>query len=111
MTARFCETVILLRGGFKLSLNTTFESWKELMEHLNSADYPKCFTVNYKPETDQYEIWIGNQSYYNYEKLIELEEKEKEQLRRELKECKKELAFWLENSYKWSQKAKKGEDE
>jgi regulator of replication initiation timing len=32
---------------------------------------------------------------------------ENERLNIELEECKKELAFWLENSFKWSQKAKK----
>jgi hypothetical protein len=31
-------------------------------------------------------------------------------LEKELEDCKKELAFWLENSFKWSQKVKMSEN-
>jgi hypothetical protein len=73
-----------------MSLYTTFPSWEELIDFLHSeAEPPQCFTVNYQPNDENYAIWIGNQPYYSYEKLIELEQQEKDELRNELARTKK----------------------
>lgn len=74
-----------------MSLNTTFKTKEDLMEYLNSVDIPQCFTANYLPETGEYDLWIGNQPYYNYERLIELEEKDNDKLIEKVKELEKEL--------------------
>lgn len=57
-----------------------------MIDHLKNTDAPQCFTVNYLPKTDEYEMRIGNQPYYHYEKLIELEVKEKGELRDRIKQ-------------------------
>ncbi len=63
-----------------MSMNATFETWEELMQYLQDVDHPKCLMVNYLPNDDKYELWIGSQPYYSYEKLIDLEQKEKQWL-------------------------------
>jgi DNA repair exonuclease SbcCD ATPase subunit len=64
-----------------LSFYNTYKSWGELREFLQKINPPQCFTVNYLPKENEYAIWIGNQPYYSYEKLIELEQKEKAETR------------------------------
>lgn len=39
-----------------MSMNTTFKTWELLMEFLKTVDYPQCFTVNYLPDTSEYEL-------------------------------------------------------
>jgi hypothetical protein len=55
----------------KMSFNTIFSTYEDIINFLKNKDYPQCFTVNYRPKYDDYEIWIGNQPYENYEKMIE----------------------------------------
>lgn len=74
-----------------MSFYNTYKSWEDLMDYLRQVDPPQCFTVNYLPEKDEYAIWIGNQPYYNYEKLIELEQREKNELRKKIKSLQEEL--------------------
>ncbi|WPS85447.1 hypothetical protein SMD22_02110 (plasmid) [Brevibacillus halotolerans] len=74
-----------------MSLNTKFNTWGEVLEYLKRYEEPKCLTVNFLNEENQYEIWIGNQPYHNYEQLIELEQKEKEELRKTNKQLREEL--------------------
>lgn len=74
-----------------MSLHTEFESWEDLIEHLKYSDPPKCLTVNYLPDENKYEMWIGNQPYYTYEQLIELEEIENQKLRKENKHLRETL--------------------
>jgi hypothetical protein len=62
----------------------THKTWDQLIEYLKTVDHPRCFTVNYLPDNNEYELWIGNQPYYNYEELIELEQKEKHELHSKL---------------------------
>lgn len=88
-----------------MSMNTTFDSWVEMMEHLQQVDDPQCFTVNYLPETESYEIWIGNQPYYHYDKLIELEEKDNEKLMQRIKALnrEKEMMYKLALKQDWKE--------
>ncbi|MBV6717221.1 hypothetical protein [Paenibacillus chitinolyticus] len=73
-----------------MSMNTTFKTWDELLEYLKTQD-GKCFNVNYLPKEDEFEIWIGWKPFYNYEKLIELEQDEKNKLRAENEKLKEQL--------------------
>lgn len=68
-----------------MSMHATFDTWEELTKYLQTVDHPKCFTVNYIPKDDNYALWLGNQPYYSYEELIELEQNEKKELRSELR--------------------------
>ncbi|MFP7486447.1 hypothetical protein SFC65_19975 [Priestia filamentosa] len=72
-----------------MSLFTSISTWDELIDFLKRENPPQCFTVNYIPAKDNYDIWIGNQPYYSYEKLIELEEKDREKIRRKFDQYKK----------------------
>ncbi|MGA4713105.1 hypothetical protein [Bacillus safensis] len=79
-----------------MSMYDRLKKWDDVIGLLKDVDYhPQCFTVNYLPETEEYSIWIGNQPYHSYEKLIELEEKEhqetKKQLEIEIKNLKSEI--------------------
>lgn len=79
-----------------MSMYDRLKKWDDVIRFLKDVDYhPQCFTVNYLPETEEYSIWIGNQTYHSYEKLIELEEKEhqetKKQLEIEIKNLKSEI--------------------
>lgn len=76
-----------------MSLNTKFSNWEELISHLKNTDPPKCFTVNYLPDDDEFEMWIGNQPFYNYEQLIELEEQEKRELKQKNKRMREALEY------------------
>ncbi|WP_272032932.1 hypothetical protein [Oceanobacillus kimchii] len=82
-----------------MSMNTTFNSLEELINHLKDLDRPQCFTVNYLPDTEQYNIWIGNQPYYNYERLIQLEEQDSDKLREKLNICKKALRIYADENH------------
>ncbi|MEH7116194.1 hypothetical protein V7128_02045 [Neobacillus vireti] len=77
-----------------MSFNTTFKTYREVIEYLSNSDYPQCFTVNYRPKEKDYELWIGNQSYYVYEQWIE----EAEQKVRELKKENLILKLKLKNN-------------
>lgn len=88
-----------------MSLNTTFKSWEDMINHLQNVDAPQCFTVNYLPDTEEYEIWIGNQPYYNYEKLIALEAKDNNKLVKRIKQLNNDK----ENMYKIATRADFGE--
>lgn len=57
-----------------MSFYTMFKTYPEVVEYLATVDYPQCFTVNYKPDTEEYFLWIGNQPYYVYEEWMEEEE-------------------------------------
>lgn len=72
-----------------MSAYITFKNYDELLRYLESIDHPKCFTVNYLPDSYEYALWIGNQPYYTYEELIKLEQEEKNQLKERLKVCLK----------------------
>ncbi|WP_144522955.1 hypothetical protein [Bacillus pumilus] len=79
-----------------MSMYDRLKKWDDVVEFLKDVDYhPQCFTVNYLPETNEYSIWMGNQPYHSYEKLIELEEKEhretKKKLETEIKSLKSEI--------------------
>lgn len=79
-----------------MSMYDRLKKWDDVIGFLKDVGYhPQCFTVNYLPETEEYSIWIGNQPYHSYEKLIELEEKEhqetKKQLEIEIKNLKSEI--------------------
>ncbi|PRS47530.1 hypothetical protein [Bacillus sp. MZGC1] len=79
-----------------MSMYHRLKKWDDVIGFLKDVDYhPQCFTVNYLPETEEYSIWIGNQPYHSYEKLIELEEKEhhetKKKLEIEIKNLKSEI--------------------
>lgn len=79
-----------------MSMYDRLKKWDDVVGFLKDVDYhPQCFTVNYLPETDEYSIWIGNQPYHSYEKLIELEEQEhhetKKKLEIEIKNLKSEI--------------------
>ncbi|PFP30243.1 hypothetical protein COJ96_05895 [Bacillus sp. AFS073361] len=54
-----------------MSFNTVFKEYGDVINFLKNHDNPACFTVNYRPKEDDYELWIGNQPYENYEKMIE----------------------------------------
>ncbi|MEK5085220.1 hypothetical protein [Bacillus sp. FSL H8-0515] len=83
-----------------MSLNTTIKSWDEMVSFLQGVDHPQCFTVNFLPESGEYEMWIGNQPYYNYERLIELEEKDFNKLRKEFNTYKVEKEKEINNLHK-----------
>lgn len=54
-----------------MSLYTTFKTYHDVLNFLGERDYPTCFKVNYLPNTDEYDLWIGNQPYESYEEIIE----------------------------------------
>lgn len=54
-----------------MSFNTVFSNYEDVINFLKNHDYPQCFTVNYRPNEDDFEIWIGNQPYETYEQIIE----------------------------------------
>jgi predicted RNase H-like nuclease (RuvC/YqgF family) len=68
-----------------MSYYTTFKTYTEVKEFLKDVDDPKCFTVNYKPDEQEYALWVGNQPYYEYEKWIEEEERKVKELKKENK--------------------------
>lgn len=74
-----------------MSFNMTFPTWNQLMDYLQSVDATQCFTVNYLPQTQEYECWIGNQPYEHYEKIIESEIKEKNDYRKQLNEMEEQV--------------------
>lgn len=92
-----------------MSYNANFKTYDEIIEYLQTADQPQCFTVNYLPDTDEYSMWIGNQPYYVYEKWIKEEEERVKELRwtllskifkiKKLKEVLIEIAY--PNMEKW----------
>lgn len=90
-----------------MSLNSILKSREELMEHLKNVDNPKCFTVNYLPDTGGYELWIGNQPYYHYEKLIELEEKDNKNLIKRIRQLNKDK----EDMYQLAARADWGDED
>lgn len=65
-----------------MSAYMIFKDYKEILSYLENVDYPKCFTVNYLPDSCEYALWIGNQPYYIYEELIKLEQDEKNEFRK-----------------------------
>jgi hypothetical protein len=71
-----------------MSMQLSFKTYDELIESLRVADNPVCMTINYIPDEDEYLLDVGNQPYYSYEKLIELEQEEKQQLRDKLESIK-----------------------
>jgi len=59
-----------------MSMNNSYKDWNALITYLQSVDPPQCFTVNYKPHDGTYELWIGNQPYETYDRMIEDLEKQ-----------------------------------
>lgn len=53
-----------------------FKEWNDLMKHLESIDNAQCFSVNYCPQTKEYELSINTKSHYS-SKVITLREKSK----------------------------------
>ena len=74
-----------------MSYYTTFNSWDEMLDYLKKVDHPQCFMVNYLPDTQEYAMWIGNQPYYSYEKLIELEMEDKFKIKKQLDELREQM--------------------
>jgi hypothetical protein len=66
-----------------MSFNATFKTYEQVLNYLHEVDYPQCFTVNYRPNENDYELWIGNQPYYIYEQWIEEVEQKVKELKKE----------------------------
>lgn len=62
---------IATEGVEKVSFNTVFSNYEDVINFLKNHDSPTCFRVNYRPKEDDYEIWIGNQPYESYDEMIE----------------------------------------
>ncbi|MGM2306202.1 hypothetical protein HB665_15350 [Bacillus paranthracis] len=54
-----------------MSMNTTFKTWKEMLESIAKFENPICLSINYDPDKDEYKLWAGNQPYYFYDEEIE----------------------------------------
>lgn len=75
-----------------MSIYTTFKTYDEVIKYLAAVDHPQCFTVNYKPDTKEYALWIGNQPYYVYEEWIEEAEQKYKELKKENKKLELKLS-------------------
>lgn len=53
-----------------MSGQMTFKTYEEVVDYVKNYQNPICFQVNYLPETNEYDLWIGNQPYHNYEKWL-----------------------------------------
>lgn len=67
-----------------MSGQLTFKTYEEVIQYIANYHNPICFQVNYIPKKDEYELWIGNQPYYNYHEWIEELEQQNKRYREAL---------------------------
>lgn len=82
------------------TLHTKIKNIDELTDMLKKEGQPLCFTANYIPEKEEYELWVGNQPHYNYEKLIELGENDVKRVRNQYNTYKQEKENELDRMHR-----------
>jgi hypothetical protein len=103
------EDVNKLLTHFHSSTTEIIELTEELRVHVQENKSIATNNDLIRKENQRLQKELHNSGIHFIELINKLSEEQirNKRLEKELEECKKDVAFWLENSFKWSQKERK----